>query len=73
MSDFIEFVTLNVNNSNIGQEFSDIINNKETNSISLRLWFKQKGYDITLEECEKLINKRADIAEHLKRDLDVRY
>lgn len=73
MSDFIEFVTLNVNNSKIGQEFSDIINSNDTNTLSLQLWFKEKGYDITLEECQKLMDKKEDISEHLKRDLNVKY
>jgi len=53
MSDFIEFVADNANNQSVGTEFIQQLANG-VNKEELQKWFRNKGYDISLQECQEL-------------------
>lgn len=57
MSDFVEFVADNAYNQSVGNEFVQQLTNG-VNRKELQTWFKDKGYDVSLQECQELINKK---------------
>ncbi len=73
MSDFIKFVAVNADNAKTGEEFSNIMNSSNLTNSVLQGWFKERGFDITLQECQELIDNKTDIINHLKRDMSVKY
>ncbi len=60
MSDFIEFVADHANDQAVGNEFIQKLNSG-TEKVALQEWFRKKGYDITLQECQELISKKDNI------------
>jgi hypothetical protein len=58
MSDFFKFVEDNGSNFAIGQEFIKNLNDTNINKKILQGWFSGKGYDVSLQECQELINKK---------------
>ncbi|MBP7737523.1 MAG: hypothetical protein KA369_16195 [Spirochaetes bacterium] len=60
MSDFIDFITDNANNQTTGKKLLALLADKKTTKAKLQAWFKKEGYDITLQECQELIDKQAN-------------
>lgn len=60
MSDFIEFVADNANDQSVGTEFMQQLA-KGVSKDELQKWFRNKGYDVSLQECQELLIKKANI------------
>lgn len=61
MSDFIDFVADKANDQAIGKELLDLLA-KGTTKEALQSWFKDLGYDISLQDCQELIDKKDNFA-----------
>lgn len=60
MSDFLKFIADNANNADIGNSFIKELSSG-TSRMELQAWFKERGYDLTLQECQELIDKKKNI------------
>ena len=60
MSDFLKFVADNANNVEVAKSFIDELKSK-TGKMELQAWYKERGYDLTLQECQELIRKKKNI------------
>ena len=61
MADFIDFVTDSAQKPEIGKEFLGAI--KDASPEDLRDWFKDKGYDVNVDDCKKLIENKDNIVD----------
>lgn len=58
MSDFFKFVEDNGGKPDVGSDLVRILENKKTTNKILQQWFLKKGYDVTLQECQQIIEKK---------------
>ncbi len=57
MSDFIDFIADKANDQVVGKELIDLLIDG-TDKNTLQQWFKNKGYDVSLQDCQALIEKK---------------
>ena len=60
MSDFIDFITDKANDPATGKKLLVLLADKKMTKEKLQAWFKKEGYDITLQECQELIDKKGN-------------
>jgi hypothetical protein len=65
MSDFIEFVSENATNQQMGSALKSELSKAKASNVSLQAWFKKQGYDLTLKECQELLEKKDSLVKHI--------
>lgn len=59
MKNFIDFVTDIAKDTKLGEECMEKL--QEISHIDLASWFKDKGYDVSEDECNKLVENKDNI------------
>lgn len=59
MSDFIDFIADYANDQNTGKQLLNMLTGGTTKE-ALQKWFRDLGYDVTLQECQELIDKKGN-------------
>lgn len=65
MSNFIKFVTDNATNQQIGSALKTELANEKASNATIQNWFKVQGYDLTLQECQELLDKKSSLITHI--------
>ncbi len=61
MSDFFKFVEDNGGKPEVGSELVKTLENNGITNQALQDWFQTKGYNVTLQECHQIIEKKSYI------------
>jgi hypothetical protein len=71
MANFVNFVADAANNPDMGKEFVTTI--KDMTAETLSAWFKDKEYDVPIDECQKLIDSKDNISDMKSISSERRY
>ena len=66
MATFIDFVSNEMNNKTIVEEFISLLENN--NPMKLVDWFKSRGYEISTKEWEKMFKNKDGLLKHFSGD-----
>jgi len=59
MKNFVDFIVDAAKDSSLGKELADHVSGSDHETISK--WFKEKGYDVHKDECQKLKENKDDL------------
>lgn len=59
MPNFIDFIADAANDFELAREFIKILN--EASAEELQKWLGERGYDLSIEDCKKLVDNKENI------------